>query len=111
MAYYRRQPPDTTPPDKPEAMANAAVDSAGRLLRRLLPFPLSGDVTSLEIPLMTGRRSPTPESVASPLGSGAGPQAAAIVSEAASILDEEMAKGLLAARRANQFPRYGEADQ
>ena len=39
-----------------------------------------------------------------------GSQAATAISEAASILDEEMAKGVLAARGARQMSRYGDVD-
>lgn len=112
MEYYRRQPPDRTPPEHPEPMTHAAVDNAGRLLRQLLPFPSSADASFLQIPLMQMTRNFTPQSVvpgAIP-SAAAGQQAATIVSEAASILDEEMAKGVLAARGANQFPHYRDAD-
>jgi hypothetical protein len=111
VEYYRRQPPDRTPPENPEAMTNAAVDNARRLLRRLLPFPSSADASSLEIPLMQARRNLTPQRmVPGEIPPAAGQQAATIVSEAASILDEEMAKGVLAARGANEFPHYRDAD-
>jgi hypothetical protein len=112
VEYYRRQPPDRTPPANPEAMTNAAVDKAGRLLRQLLPFPSSTDASSLLTPLMQVRRNLSPQSMlAGEIPPAAGQQAASIVSEAASILDEEMAKGVLAARGANQFPGYRNADQ
>ena len=90
---------------------NAAVDKAGRLLRQLLPFPSSADASSLLTPLMPVRRNLSPQSMLSgEIPPAAGQQAASIVSEAASILDEEMAKGVLAARGANQFPGYRDAD-
>lgn len=112
MEYYRRQPPDRTPPENPEAMTNAVVDNAGRLLRRLLPFPSSADASSLQIPLMQMTRNFTPQSIVSgAIPPAPGQQAATIITEAASILDEEMAKGVLAARSANQFPYYRDADQ
>jgi hypothetical protein len=89
-------------------MTNAAVEKAGRVLRQLLPFPSSADASSLLTPLMQGG----PQSMlAGEIPPAAGQQAASIVSEAASILDEEMAKGVLAARGANQFPHYREAGQ
>lgn len=111
MEYYRRQPPDETTLENPEAMTNAAVDNAGQLLRRLLPFPSSADASSLQAPLMPMRRTLIPQSmVPGGIPPAAGPQAATIVSEAASILDEEMARGVLAARDAKPFPRDRDAD-
>jgi hypothetical protein len=112
VEYYRRQPPDRTPPENPEATTNAAVDTAGRLLRRLLPFSSAADASSLQIPLMQVRRNVIPPSMMpGEIPPAAGQQAATIVSEAASILDEEMARGVLAARGANPFPHYRDVDQ
>jgi hypothetical protein len=109
---YRRQPPGQTPAENPEATTQVAVDNAGRLVRRLIPFPSSADASSLQIPLLPMGRNLIPQSLApGEIPPAAGPQAATIVSEAASILDEEMAKGVLAARGANQFPQYRGADQ
>jgi hypothetical protein len=86
-------------------------DNARGLLRRLLPFPSSADASSLEIPLMQARRNLTPQRmVPGEIPPAAGQQAATIVSEAASILDEEMARGVLAARGANQFPYHRDDD-
>ena len=111
MEYYRRQPPDRTPSENPEGMINAAVDTAGPVLRRLLPFPSSADASSLQMPLMQMRSNLVPQSkVPAEISPAAGQQAATIVSEAASILDEEMAKGVLAARGANRFPRDRDTD-
>jgi hypothetical protein len=112
VEYYRRQPPDRTPQATPEAVTNAAVDQAGRLLRRLLPFPSSADASALLTPLMQVRRNLIPQSmVPGEIPPAAVQQAASIVSDAAAILDEEMAKGVLAARRVNQSPHYRDADQ
>jgi hypothetical protein len=85
----------------PQAAQPTAVDEAARLLRRLIPFPSSGDLSSLEIPLMPARPSGSRQSPPP----AAGQPAAAIISQAASILDEEMARGALAAREASQSAR------
>jgi len=84
------------------------VDDARGFLRRLLPFPSSAPGATLHQPLESTRTLVRPSTIAVP---AAGQQAAAIVSEAASILDEEMAKGVLAARGAYQPARHQGADQ
>jgi hypothetical protein len=97
VEYYRRQSPDKTRSGNPDAAADAGVETAGGL-RRLLPFPSSLDVATLA-PLMHGRKLPIPQiTEAQPTVLASGSDAVPIVSEAASILDEEMAKGVLAAR-------------
>jgi hypothetical protein len=100
VEYYRRQPPGHAPAKNP---ADAAAEQAGRLVRRLLPFPSSPDAPALLAPLLPRDLVPHDASTAAnpPVG---GQQAATIVSEAAAILDEEMARGVLAARGANQPP-------
>ena len=81
------------------------------MLRRLLPFPSSADASSLQLPLMQMRRNLIPQStVPAEIPPAVGQQPATIVSEAASILDEEMARGVLAARGASQFPPYRDAE-
>jgi hypothetical protein len=94
-------------------MTNSAAEDATRLLRRLLPFPSSsGDAASLQMPLMQMTRNLVPQSVMPPAGPpDATQQPAPIVTEAASILDEEMARGVIAARGASQFPYRRDADQ
>jgi len=108
---YRPHPPYGTLPENPEPVTSAPVANAGGLLRRLLPFP-SSDASSLQTPLMQMGRNLIPQSmVPAAMAPAAGQQAATIVSEAASILDEEMAKGVLAARGVSQFPGYRDATQ
>lgn len=111
MEYYRGRPSQSTPSGNPQATASAAVDSAGRLLRRLLPFPSSGDPSSLAIgafPLheSLAQTATVPRMVSAPAEQLAGE----IVSQAASILDAEMARGVVAARGASQPRRAGESD-
>ena len=111
MENYRPHPPYGTLPENPEPVTSAPVANAGGLLRRLLPFP-SSDASSLQTPLMQMGRNLIPQNmVPAAIAPAAGQQAATIVSEAASILDEEMARGVLAARGVSQFPGYRDATQ
>ena len=112
MDSYRRQPQEGTPAESLQAPVRAAADDVGRLPRRLLPYPSSGDTSSsLAIPLLSPRGSRAQEAPApNAVLTAAGPQAATIISEAASILDEEMAGGVLAARGARQTSRYTGSD-
>lgn len=98
MDAYRRQAADS------DSMANLAgiretVNDAGGVLRQLIPFPGADTLTSL--PLLSaavpGTGLPAPVPVAVP---EVEQQAASIVSQAAAVLDEEMARGVLAARSA-----------
>jgi hypothetical protein len=70
----------------------------------LLPMPaLSGAAPS-------GQRAMAPSHPVNAPGGIVGEQAASIVSQAASILDEEMARGVLAARSAGPTAPYGRPD-
>ena len=77
-----------------------ALDEASTFLRQLIPLPSSesvGPLSLLPMPLQGGAaQSDTVDSTAATVGE----PAASIVSQAASILDEEMARGVLAARSA-----------
>jgi hypothetical protein len=80
-------------------------NNAANFLRRLVPFPGTEVVT----PLSLLRVSPAGGGTLQDQVANVGPasvtqQASAIVSQAASVLDEEMARGVLAARQAN--PSY-----
>jgi hypothetical protein len=87
-------------------------------LRRLIPFPSAETVSPLALmPMPTPGRalSAGPDGVAQsyPANATAGivnDQAASIVSMAASVLDEEMARGVLAARAADVTAPYGRSD-
>lgn len=87
-------------------------------LRRLIPFPSAETVSPLALmPMPTPGRalSAEPDGVAQsyPANATAGivnDQAASIVSMAASVLDEEMARGVLAARAADVTAPYGRSD-
>jgi hypothetical protein len=104
---YRRQAPEGTPAERSQVSPGAPVHDASRLLRRLLPYPGAPEtLSSLSIPPLSPRGGRAQEGLLPGVVPRAtGQQPAAIVSEAASILDEEMAKGVLAARGASQGSR------
>jgi hypothetical protein len=105
---YRPQLLNRTVLENPQKTMSGAIDTGGKLVRRLLPFPSSGDSLPA-MPLVS------PSKIQESLLAGtvplvAGQQAGTIVTEAAAILDEEMAKGVLAARGVNRPPDRGGAD-
>jgi hypothetical protein len=107
VEYYRRQPVVTTPETGTDATASV-VENVGRTLHQLLPLPLSvGPSLGGPALLPVGKDlvSQVPKIVPA---TGARP--ASIVSEAAAILDEEMARGVLAAREARQTAEPSGAD-
>ena len=84
---------------------------AADFLRRLIPFPGAEALS----PLSLLRVSPhgggaLPDPVANVVPADVTRQASAIVSQAASVLDEEMARGVLAARQASSSSRTSAAD-
>jgi hypothetical protein len=99
-----------------ETAARQTVDEATYFLRRLIPFPSAETVSPISlIPMPGGRASADPVGAvpSNQLNATAGvvnSQAASIVSMAASVLDEEMAKGVLAARAADVSAPYGRPD-
>jgi hypothetical protein len=85
------------------------VDNDARpFLRRLIPFPGAEAMTAL--PVLSAARGIGPSPSAADAPSAAAQQVATIVSQAASILDEEMARGVLAASRAGAAPSRGYGD-
>lgn len=89
-----QQQPKMWPIDLDRA-AQEIAGTATRAVRQLLPFP-GGDIAAL--PLMSPARTITAR--ASNPSASAGTAAADIVSQAAAILDQEMANGLIAAQQA-----------
>lgn len=90
-----------------------ASEEAGKLLRRLIPYPAAAE--AIPSVAMTALSPGGNRAQAGTVSQGLPPApsreaAASIVSEAASVLDEEMAKGVLAARGAGQGSRYGTSD-
>jgi hypothetical protein len=81
-------------------LPNAVAGDLAAAVRRLLPVP-QADVLPLPRLLDPAAVPSAAADTVTQLASGAGEQAASIVAQAASILDEEMAKGVLAARRAS----------
>jgi hypothetical protein len=104
-----RKPPTDRAQLLNPAIARAAVDVTSRALR-LIPFP-AADTSSLQMPLMQlGQDFSSPAAVTGMVPPAGGQEAAAIVSKAAAILDEEMARGVLAARSAKPFTDRRDAD-
>jgi hypothetical protein len=110
---------DPVPVDSVRPAAATALAEATSLLTRLIPFPGASEVLSaLPIaPLRLGEALPgagqlgVPQlRVPPPFGGGApeapSQQAPSLVSQAAAILDEEMARGVLAARSASPAAQY-----
>ena len=93
-----------------ESVARQTLDEAGSFLQRLIPFPGSETLVPLSLlsmPAQGGVPQSNPVSAATGV---VGDQGASIVSQAASVLDEEMAKGVLAARNAGTTAPYGRVD-
>jgi len=81
------------------------VNDASALLR-LIPFPGSEALSPLALLPLRAAPGTASTPIGSPVPDIVGQQAVSIVSQAASILDDEMAKGVLAARRsADAAPR------
>lgn len=85
--------------------AGQAVEVAGAFLRQLIPLPSSQSVGPLSL-LSVSERATQPDAVQS-TAANVGDPAASIVSQAAAILDEETAKGVLAARSAGSTAPQG----
>lgn len=112
MDDYRRQPPERTPSEYPESSTDAALGNAVRLVRELLPFPSSADEGFQPMPLVQmGRQLMPPNVTPTEPVPVVATSAAPIVSRAAAILDEEMAKGVIAARGAAGSAHYQDTDQ
>jgi geranylgeranyl diphosphate synthase type II len=110
VAGHERQSSDVTGADG-AALVRKTLDEAAGFHRRLIPFPGAEVMAPLSLLPLPARPGATPSN---PLGAVmpdiVGDQAASIVSQAASILDEEMAKGVLAARRSASNAPYGSGD-
>lgn len=110
MDSYLRRVPGMWPLEGVPGVRES-VDTATPLFRRLIPFP-GAETLSLPAAIAPtsqggGGARPSPAAAASLLE--VGQQPASIVSQAASILDEEMAKGVIAAHHADSSasPRHG----
>jgi len=106
---YQRQPAASWPADSVPG-ARETVGEATSFLRRLIPFPGAETLTALPLLSSSGRGSGMQPVAAADAPSAAGQQVASIVSQAASILDEEMARGVLTASRAGAAPSRGYDD-
>src|SRR5262245_52976393 len=93
---YQRSPETpgvNGPPD-----AGQFLDQASAFLRRLMPFPNSESVGPLSLLPMPAQNGAAQSNTVNSAAATAGEPAVSIVSQAASVLDEEMARGVLAAR-------------
>lgn len=109
MEGNRRSP--EIPPLNGIPDAGRAVDNASAFLRQLIPFPSSESVGPLSLlPLFPRGGGSQPNTVDSAAAAASEP-VASIVSQAAAVLDEEMARGVLAARSsAGTAPGLSNAD-
>ncbi len=85
-------------------------NEASAFLRRLIPFPGSETVAPLSLLPMPVRGGAAQSNPVTATPDIVAQQGASIVSQAASVLDEEMAKGVLAARSAGTTAPYGQSD-
>jgi len=85
-------------------------NEASAFLRRLIPFPGSETLSPLSLLPMPAQGGAVQSDPVKATAGIVGEQAASIVSQAASILDEEMARGVLAARSAGTTAPYGRSD-
>jgi hypothetical protein len=83
---------------------------AGDFLKRLIPFPGAEVLTPLSPLSMLGQSGATASNPVNAVADAVTEQAASIVSQAASVLDQEMAKGVLAAQSAGVPASYGRAE-
>jgi hypothetical protein len=84
--------------------------AAGDFLRRLIPFPGADVLTPLSPLSLTGQSAATQANPVNAVTDAVSEQAASIVAQAASVLDDEMAKGVFAARRTGATGSYGQMD-
>jgi hypothetical protein len=109
VEYFRQ--PLSVKPDDIITMTNAGDEAPDAFLRRLIPFPGVDESQPLQpLPQAPGGSSPLHLAPSLPL-QPEGQPSATIVSEAASILDEEMARGVLAARETKAVASPTSADQ
>jgi hypothetical protein len=107
---YQRRPLGAASGDI-ESSAREALDEAGDFLRRLIPFPGAEVLSPLSLLPLPAQSVAAQSNPVNAVADIAGGQAASIVSQAASILDEEMARGVLAAaRRPAGTAPYGQSD-
>ena len=114
MDAYKRRPivDSPVPANFPDVVktVKTAVDEVTRTARRLIPYPGEPDtLASLARAVVPGGAGGS-DTVSRVLPMDAEQHAAGLIAEAASILDLEMAKGVLAARRPGTDARYGYAE-
>lgn len=102
-----RGPPETSRADGTPDNTRA-LDEGSALLLRLIPLPNSQSVGPLSLPPVPAQGGTAqPDPLARP---AVDEPVASIVAQAASVLDDEMAKGVLAARRDASIARRGDSN-
>jgi hypothetical protein len=84
--------------------------AAGDFLRRLIPFPGTDVLTPLSPLSMSGLSGAAQSNPVNAVADAVTEPAASIVAQAASVLDDEMAKGVLTARRTGATSSYDQLD-
>jgi hypothetical protein len=93
------QRPSVIDPAESASSGRETIEAAASFLQRLIPFP-GGDVVPTLSPLgVPAQNESRPSISATVVSDVVGEQASSIVAQAASVLDDEMAKGVLTARR------------
>ncbi|SCK46376.1 hypothetical protein VAR608DRAFT_4550 [Variovorax sp. HW608] len=90
--------PEEVPGAPGLSRAGPSLDQAAAFLQRLTPFPNAGSVEPASLLPMLLQRGPAASNPIQEAAAAASEPAPSIVSQAAAVLDEEMAKGVLAAR-------------
>ena len=110
MEGYQPRPPGA-PLREASPSADQTLGDAGAFLRRLIPFPGAEALSPLSLLRVSSHGGGARQDlVANVVPDGVTQQASAIVSQAASILDEEMARGVLAARNVSPSTRLAASD-
>jgi hypothetical protein len=102
--------PPAGSPQRPSLAFAPAADEAAKAFRKLIPYPGVDVVPEPMTALWPGTTPPAAAAALSSVSSAPGEIGASIVSQAASVLDEEMAKGVLDARQTGAAARYRGGD-
>jgi hypothetical protein len=112
MDSYPRRPVSGTAHDNGEPVHQGGAPAVQGFLSRLMPFPGAGALSpsALLSPLMSATGTSPAEAVTQAAADAGGRYTSSIVAQAASILDEEMARGVTEAHRVADSGSPGLAD-